>query len=102
VKRKRVCEICGAAASASSCLDDGARRIQLCLAHVQSARDAGAGSIDALRALFVESEGRRTLLARRAAHERRLFPPRPEGRRLARGRRKTDALRARAHASIPR
>jgi hypothetical protein len=71
------------------------RRIRLCGAHGQSARAAGAASIEAVRALFVESDGRRALLARRATNERRLFPPRPEGRRLARGRRKTDAASAR-------
>jgi hypothetical protein len=94
VKRTRSCEICGAAASAASSLTDGMRRIQLCGAHAQSARTAGAASIEAVRALFVESDGRRALLARRAT-ERRLFPPRPEGRRLARGRRKTDVASAR-------
>jgi hypothetical protein len=94
MKRTRVCEVCGAAASAASTLDDGLRRVVLCRAHAESAREAGAASIEAVRALFVESGGRRALLARRA-DERRLFPPRPEGRRLARGRRKTDAASAR-------
>jgi hypothetical protein len=95
MKRTRSCEICGAAASAASSLTDGMRRILLCGTHAQSARAAGAASIEAVRALFVEADGRRALLARRATHERRLFPPRPEGRRLARGRRKTDAANAR-------
>jgi hypothetical protein len=95
VKRTRLCEICGAAAGAASSLTDGMRRVLLCRAHAESARQAGADSIEALRALFVESGGRRALLARRATHERRLFPPRPEGRRIARGRRSTDTASAR-------
>jgi hypothetical protein len=91
MKRTRACEICGAAAAAASSLTDGMRRIFLCRAHAESARTAGATSLDALRALFVEADGRRALLARRAPRERRMFPPRPEGRRVARGRRSTDA-----------
>jgi hypothetical protein len=94
MKRARACDICGAAASAASSLTDGLRRIMLCEAHAASARAAGAATIEAVRALFVESSGRRALLARRAT-ERRLFPPRPEGRRLARGRRRTDGASAR-------
>jgi hypothetical protein len=94
MKRTRACEICGAAAVAASSLEDGLRRILLCRPHAESAHAAGAASVEAVRALFVESDGRRALLARRAT-ERRLFPPRPEGRRLARGRRKTDVASAR-------
>lgn len=93
-KRTRACELCGAAAVAASSLEDGLRRVLLCRQHAESAHAAGATSIEAVRALFVESDGRRALLPRRA-DERRLFPPRPEGRRLARGRRKTDAASAR-------
>jgi len=73
----------------ASSIEDGTRRVFLCPMHAQQAESAGAESIDALRTLFVEVDGRRALLARRAT-ERRLFPPRPEGRRLERGRRSSD------------
>jgi len=96
MKRSRVCEICGAAASAASSIEDGERRVLLCRAHAENAQAAGAASIEELRALFVEADGRRALLARRAPLERRMFPPRPEGRRIARGRRKSDGGATRA------
>lgn len=48
-----------------------------------------------LRALFLEpnaagTPSRRSLIERRGADDRRMFPPRPEGRRMAGGRRSTD------------
>jgi hypothetical protein len=90
MRRNRSCEICGAAVGALSEVDGGTRLIVLCAAHAASA-SGGVASVEALRALFVEAEGRRALLSRRAVDERRMFPPRPEGRRLSRGRRKSDA-----------
>jgi hypothetical protein len=63
----------------------------LCQPHTAQAEQAGVTTLDALRALFIEASGQRSLLARRAASERRLFPPRPEGRRQWRGRRQSDA-----------
>jgi hypothetical protein len=51
---------------------------------------------DELRALFREQPdaespwGRRSLLERRDADDRRAFPPRPEGRRMTGGRRSSD------------
>ncbi len=54
-------------------------------------RSLGAGRI---RNLLVgglkETDGRRSLVTRRSPVDRRVFPPRPEGRRLAVGRRTID------------
>jgi hypothetical protein len=72
-------------------VDAGDRRVVLCKEHATDAKAAAAKSAEALRALFVEADGRRALLSRRAEDERRMFPPRPEGRRMQRGRRKADA-----------
>jgi hypothetical protein len=94
MSRKRSCEICGVAVGMLSNVDGGTRRVTLCAAHAADVALAGVASVEALRALFIETGGRRALLSRRA-DERRLFPPRPEGRRLSRGRRKSDAPRPR-------
>ena len=94
--RQRECEICGASAAGVSGVDLGTRIVVLCSVHAREARLARVASPEALRALFVESEGRRALLPRRARDERRTFPPRPEGRRRALGRRQTD------RPSVPR
>jgi hypothetical protein len=96
MSRKRSCEVCGEASGALTSIDSDLRRVVLCQAHAESAQREGTRSVEALRALFVEAEGRRALLARRAEDERRMFPPRPEGRRLSRGRRKSDAPRPRS------
>lgn len=93
--RQRECEICGASAGVSG-VDLGTRIVVLCNAHAREARLAHVASPEALRALFVESDGRRALLSRRARDERRAFPPRPEGRRRTLGRRQTD------RPSVPR
>jgi hypothetical protein len=90
MSRKRACEICGALTGVLSNMDAGDRRIVLCKEHAAEAKTAAARSAEALRALFVEAEGRRALLSRRAEDERRTFPPRPEGRRMQRGRRESD------------
>ena len=95
MRRKRSCELCGEAALAHS-LDLGTRLVALCGKHARHAEQAGVTTLDALRALFVEAEGQRSLLARRAESERRLFPPRPEGRRQWRGRRESDTASASA------
>jgi hypothetical protein len=87
--RKSTCEIC--AARAAIPLDLEERRVSLCRTHADQALSAEACSVDELRRLFLEPDGRRALLARRAKDERRMFPPRPEGRRLDEGRRQTDA-----------
>ena len=82
------CEICLKPPVIDLDLED--RQVHLCTAHAREARAANVTSTDELRRLFVESDGRRALLARRAADERRLFPPRPEGRRHDDGRRESD------------
>jgi hypothetical protein len=88
--RRRHCEVCGEnIGKAATSIDCGTRLVFLCKAHQLAARLAGARSPEALRELFRESTGRRTLLSRRT-DERRLFPPRPEGRRQREGRRSSD------------
>jgi hypothetical protein len=52
--------------------------------------DADTKSLDVLRELFQEPEGRRSFVDRRSPLDRRLFPPRPEGRRASAGRRSED------------
>jgi hypothetical protein len=94
MSRKRSCEVCGESDGALSSLDGGTRLIVLCRAHAERAAIAGATSAEAVRALFIEGAGRRALVSRRA-DERRGFPPRPEGRRIARGRREADQPRPR-------
>ena len=102
MSRKRVCEICGESAGTLASVEVGDRRVALCKEHAAAARAAGVSSAEALRARFVEAEGRRALLSRRAEDERRMFPPRPEGRRMQRGRRKSDAPAARGDGAAQR
>jgi hypothetical protein len=87
--KRSLCEICGA--GGVTALELERRRVLLCRAHAGQVLSAELRSIDELRRLFVEQDGRRALLARRARDERRMFPPRPEGRRRSEGRRQTDA-----------
>jgi hypothetical protein len=68
----------------------GDRIVALCGTHAEMARLANATTLDELRALFAELGGRRSLVDRRSPIDRRLFPPRPEGRRRALGRRASD------------
>lgn len=92
----RRCEICQArgepAASTGKLrrLLVGQRVVALCMHHAEAAESFDASTIDQLRALFVEHDGRRSLLDRRSPLDRRIFPARPEGRRGAAGRRSTD------------
>jgi len=65
------------------------RIVALCDAHADRVRAAGVETISDLRSLFPEKDGPRSLVGRRSVVDRRLFPPRPEGRRRA-GRRGTD------------
>lgn len=66
------------------------RILALCEPHWREARAAGVATVAGLRALFHEAIGARSLVPRRAPLDRRIFPPRPEGRRRAEGRRSTD------------
>ncbi|HEY8943731.1 MAG TPA: hypothetical protein VIM73_05690, partial [Polyangiaceae bacterium] len=66
------------------------RIVALCEQHARAADEAGVASLAELRALFPEPSGLRSLVPRRTPLDRRVFPPRPEGRRRSLGRRATD------------
>jgi len=66
------------------------RTLTLCRAHALVLKGPLADTNE-LRALFLETGGRRSLVGRREALDRRAFPPRPEGRRRGRDRRQSDA-----------
>ncbi len=83
------CEVCAAEGPGLVELALETRSVLLCRRHAARAREAGAHTFADLRRLFVEAEGRRSLVDRRGASTRRQFPPRPEGRRLG-GRRWDD------------
>jgi hypothetical protein len=68
------------------------RIVALCEAHATAVADANAKSLDVLRELFREADGNRSLVDRRSPLDRRLFPPRPEGRRRSMGRRDKDTV----------
>ncbi len=63
------------------------RVVSLCDAHADEFIAGGLETLAGLRAHFVESGGKRSLVPRRAPLDRRIFPARPEGRRLGTGRR---------------
>ena len=93
----RHCEVCATESGGQRptprlrrLLLDG-RIVSLCERHARSARDHGVETLAALRELFREASGRRSAVARRAPLDRRVFPPRPEGRRKSGGRRASDA-----------
>lgn len=93
----RPCEICcqgPAQKEAESCIYVliENRVVALCEAHAKAVKKARIKTVAALEALFHETTGARSKLPRRAAQNRRLFPPRPEGRRKSDGRRWSDAL----------
>jgi hypothetical protein len=85
------CEACSATgasvsgAAAPCALSE--RLFWLCPLHRAQAESAPDG--EALRALFREHGGQRSALPRRT-DDRRVFPPRPEGRRRGGGRRRAD------------
>jgi hypothetical protein len=66
------------------------RVVALCNEHAAAALDHGVTTLSALRRLFPESDGRRSLVPRRSPLDRRVFPARPEGRRRSSGRRSGD------------
>ena len=68
------------------------RIVALCERHAAALAAAEPETLQALRGLFKEDSGHRSLLPRRSPLDRRVFPPRPEGRRMGEGRRSRDAL----------
>jgi hypothetical protein len=67
------------------------RALRLCRAHAARVAAAAPETFEALRALFRGADGdRRSPIPRRGFEDRRVFPPRPEGRRMSGGRRATD------------
>lgn len=70
------------------------RIVVLCDVHAAEVKLEGISSLDQLRAHFREGDGRRSLVSRRGALDRRAFPPRPEGRRRDDGRRVSDPIAA--------
>jgi hypothetical protein len=100
------CAVCGGRAAAGTTMSRmlmGGRALSLCRAHTSVVVAAMPETFDDLRALFVgvgveagpRDEGvptaeRRSPLVRRDPEDRRVFPPRPEGRRASFGRRATD------------
>jgi hypothetical protein len=87
----RSCEVCAALAPPERPPSEpaarlrricvGTRIVALCPAHADAARQAGAADLPELRSLFAEPAGNRSQLDRRSPLDRRIFPPRPEGRR---------------------
>jgi len=77
------------------------RALQLCRSHAATVVEAMPETFDDLRELFAGAGAdldaplpfreRRSPIERRMAEDRRVFPPRPEGRRLGAGRRAGDA-----------
>ncbi|MBK7585405.1 MAG: hypothetical protein IPI67_35090 [Myxococcales bacterium] len=70
----------------------GERIVALCTQHADQLRRSGARDVDDLRQVFSEGDGKRSLVGRRSPLDRRVFPPRPEGRRRGDGRRADDAI----------
>jgi hypothetical protein len=68
----------------------GGRIVALCDSHAKRVRKADPPDEFALRELFPEPGGNRSLLQRRSPLDRRIFPARPEGRRRGDGRRNDD------------
>ncbi|WP_437777957.1 hypothetical protein [Sorangium sp. So ce1097] len=77
------------------------RSLSLCRPHAATVAAAMPETFEEMRALFVglqrgqEAQDdafveRRSPIPRRSPEDRRVFPPRPEGRRLSGGRRATD------------
>ncbi len=98
------CAVCGGrpspGARMSKVFIEG-RTLGLCRDHAATVVAAMPATFDELRALFVgvgmptgaePAASRRSPLERRGAEDRRVFPPRPEGRRRADGRRAGDPL----------
>ena len=101
-KQDEACAVCGAtegaAVSMSRVVIEG-RAMSLCRDHAATVVAAMPATFDEMRALFVGQSGerdtldeRRSPLTRRDTDDRRVFPPRLEGRRMSNGRRASDPL----------
>lgn len=66
------------------------RLVLLCEMHAEQVHESGLENVDQLRQLLTEPAGLRSLMDRRSPLDRRIFPPRPEGRRHTVGRRSMD------------
>jgi hypothetical protein len=66
------------------------RLFRFCDAHAEVVRNVDANNIEDIRNLLKEPDGLRSLVARRSDINRRIFPPRPEGRRRSEARRSPD------------
>ncbi len=92
---KERCEVCAElgrrSTGRSRRVFAGERQVTLCPAHALVLEGLPLADTSELRRMFRESGGRRSLVGRREALDRRAFPPRPEGRRRGGGRRSSDA-----------
>ena len=102
-----VCEICGAYSRESAptarttCARQRAtpltrvliedRVVALCESHLAEVEQAGIERLSDLFVLFKDQSGQRGAPERRSPLDRRVFPPRPEGRRYGGGRRIDDS-----------
>jgi hypothetical protein len=66
------------------------RLLALCERHAENVRSHAPATLSELHQRYAEQSGKRSMLERRAALDRRAFPARPEGRRASSGRRATD------------
>jgi hypothetical protein len=85
----RACEVCSSKLRIRRVLVQD-RVVALCDEHAAEVRVSGASTLEALCALFPETGGQRSRIDRRSPLDRRVFPPRPEGRRRSAGRRAHD------------
>src|SRR5438552_1719129 len=100
LRMRQHCEICASLSEDGRSSRNGTRRLRrllledravlLCEEHAVTIRENAVETLQEARALFAEGVGKRSLLARRAPLDRRMFPARPEGRRTSSGRRATD------------
>ena len=96
----RECEVCSSQETPGAAKRRGKRLrrllieeriVGLCDEHAAEVQMHHVETVDELRALFSEpGNGHRSLVTRRAPLDRRVFPPRPEGRRRSDGRRTGD------------
>jgi hypothetical protein len=98
----RKCELCPTVKTRNSASEHGAKAVKLrrvrveervlalCERHATRVRELNVATMEDVRKAYREQNGKRSLVERRAPLDRRAFPPRPEGRRMPRGRRASD------------